>query len=149
MPLLCLLCLLTHCTVMLHCCSSSFRFEYLVATGESQTWCLKQVFKVSNNLFNKHHRGFRAWRQAREERRQAYALRQQGQQAQQAEALAQVRAQLAQQADSRAQKQQLIQAAGTGFGQRTQSNSTAGSRSSAGGKAPRQKPGTAGAGGQG
>ena len=46
------------------------RLEYLAVTGESPTWQLMDVFKPSNNMFSKKHRGFRAWLNARAARRE-------------------------------------------------------------------------------
>eukprot|EP00955_Chlamydomonas_euryale_P105948 365671-Chlamydomonas_euryale.AAC.2 len=46
------------------------RMEYLALTGDSASWSLQQVFKPSNNLFAKKHRGFRQWLNMRSLRRQ-------------------------------------------------------------------------------
>lgn len=46
------------------------RVEYLALTGDSATWSLYNVFKVSNNTFCKKHRGFREWVSKRMARRQ-------------------------------------------------------------------------------
>jgi hypothetical protein len=51
------------------------RLEYLALSGESATWTLQQVFKPSNNLFAKKHRGFREWLSVRSARRQQLARR--------------------------------------------------------------------------
>ncbi|KAG1660703.1 hypothetical protein FOA52_014322 [Chlamydomonas sp. UWO 241] len=51
------------------------RLEYLALSGESATWTLQQVFKPSNNLFSKKHRGFREWLSVRSARRQQLARR--------------------------------------------------------------------------
>lgn len=46
------------------------RMEYLVLTGDSASWNLYKVFKPSNNLFQKKHRGYREWVIKRKARRQ-------------------------------------------------------------------------------
>lgn len=51
------------------------RLEYLVLTGDSTTWTLRQVFKPSNNCFIKKHRGFREWVHMRMARRQQLQAR--------------------------------------------------------------------------
>jgi hypothetical protein len=44
-----------------------------VATGESPDWRLRQVFKPSNQLFMRKHRGFRKWRELVQRRQRAAA----------------------------------------------------------------------------
>ena len=54
---------------MIACSDLLHRLEYLAVTGESPTWQLFDVFKPSNNIFARKHRGFRSWLSARAARR--------------------------------------------------------------------------------
>ncbi|MEW5308908.1 MAG: hypothetical protein WDW38_000828 [Sanguina aurantia] len=49
------------------------RLEFLVVTGESPTKHLKEIFKISNNLFLRIHHGYRMWLRMRTMRAQARA----------------------------------------------------------------------------
>lgn len=49
------------------------RLEFLVVTGESPTKHLKEIFKISNNLFLRIHHGYRMWLRMRTVRAQARA----------------------------------------------------------------------------
>ncbi|GAX80135.1 hypothetical protein CEUSTIGMA_g7573.t1 [Chlamydomonas eustigma] len=46
------------------------RLEFLALTGECPMWCLREVFKPSNNLFARKNRGYRPWLHMRAVRKQ-------------------------------------------------------------------------------